>query len=187
MAAFAAQPLFQHDVGHGVIGALSAFSGVEDILLLVEAGVAGLAVGDSFDIFNDFVLNFHVTLAALDLVGRNVGGMHKVGIAIFLKPLCFPVALVAVFPGNSAVADDRIGVAFIAAPPVVENGSMVEARCFFGDEVIFLMTVRAIADPGIVFALFEVADKTGARGDRDMLALDDLGMATGAAEGLASF
>jgi len=44
------------------------------------------------------------------------------------------------------------------------------------------MAVSAVVDLGITFTFLEMADKTASLGDRDVLALDDLGMAARAAE-----
>jgi hypothetical protein len=49
------------------------------------------------------------------------------------------------------------------------------------------MAVITLADLRVMFALFEMANKAGAFGNRDMLALNNLGMTARATELLPSF
>ncbi len=149
--------------------------------------MAGPAVGKGIDVPDDPVLDLHVALVAFDLVLGDVGGVHQVRVLDLVKPLLFPVALVAVLVGNAAVADDCVAVAFVAGEAVVENRDVVESGSVLAHQGLFLVAVVAVVDPGIVFALLEVADETGAFGDRDMLPLDDLGVTARALELLSPF
>jgi hypothetical protein len=63
---------------------------------------------------------------------------------------------------------------------------MVIFRSLFGNKSAPFVAVRTLADFGIVLAFFEMTDETGAVRDRNVLSLDDLGMAACAAEPFAS-
>ena len=84
VAAFAAQSLFEHDIGHGMSYSFSSFSGKEDFLGFVRISVACLAVRYCINVFDDLVLNFQVTLVAFDFVGIDMGRMHEVSIIVLI-------------------------------------------------------------------------------------------------------
>ena len=186
VAALATQALLEHDVGHGVVDPLAALAGVEDLLGLVGAGVAGDAVGDRLHVLDDLVLDGQVALGALDLVLGDVGVVDEHGVGVLVQALLLEVALVAVFPGHGPVAHDHLAMALVAFEIVGEDRGVVVAGRVRGQRVLFV-AVRAGADLGRVLGLLEMAEETAALGDRDVLALDDLGMAARAAELLAPF
>jgi hypothetical protein len=163
----------------------AAFTSVQDFLSLMRPGVAGPAIGQGFDIPDDLVLDLEVALVALDFVEPDMVQMDEVRIIVFFETLSFEVALVAVFPGNGAITDDCPAVAFVAIAAVGEDDGVVAARLAGRGQLLPRMTVGALADRRVGFALFEMADKTGAFRDRDVLSLDDLGMAARTAEALS--
>ena len=187
MAAFAAQAFLQHDVRLGMGDPFAALAAVKDFLSPVSPGVAGPAVGQGFDIPFDLVLNLEVALVALDLVQGDMVQMNEIGLPVFFDSLSFKVALVTVFPRDSAVADDRPAVAFVTLKPVGEDDGVVEAHIAGRSQLFFVMTVRTLVDRWVGFTLFKMADKTSAFCDRNVLALDDLGMAACATEAFAAF
>jgi len=184
MAAFAAQAFLQHDVRFGMSEPLSDLAGVQDFLSLVRPRVTGPAVGQGFDVPDDLVLDLEVALVAFDFVQGDVVQVDEVRVAVLFEALPFEVALVAVFSGHGAVADDRPAVAFIATEAFGEDDGVVEARYTGRSEFVPVMTMGTLADRRVGFTLFEVTDKTGALGDRDVFSLDDLGVAACAAKSL---
>lgn len=129
VAAFAAQSFFQHDVGDRVGNTLPSRALVENLLSLMKAGMTGLAIGDGFDILDDFVLNLEMALVAFDFVGCDMSGMHQVCFFVFVQAVRLPVAFITILPGNSSVPHDDLAMAFIAFKSVIKNGGMVEAGC----------------------------------------------------------
>jgi hypothetical protein len=111
--------------------AFPALPGVEDLLGLMKPGVAGPAIGDGFDVFDDFVLNLEMALIALDLMSRDMSRMDQIRVGILIHSFFLKMALVAVFAGDSAVAHDDLAVAFVAAEALFEYDRVVEAGCFF--------------------------------------------------------
>ena len=187
MAAFAAKPFFQHDVRHGMVNTLPAFSDVQDFLGLVIIRVARRAIGDGVYILDDLVLDFHVTLITLDLVFVNMHRMHEVCVLIFIEPLLFPVAFVAVFPWDFPISKNGVAVAFVTREAIVKNQGVVITRRLGPHKGFLCVAVVAVIDLGIMFAFFEMTDETGALGDRDVFPLDDLGMAACALKLFPSF
>jgi hypothetical protein len=91
----------------------------------MKAGVAGLTICDGFNIFHNLVLDFEVALVAFNLVGRNVHGMDQISIPIFIEPLFFKVAFVAVLTRDGPVADDGVAVAFVTFETVVKDKGVI--------------------------------------------------------------
>jgi hypothetical protein len=133
------------------------------------------------------VLDLKVALVALNFVRKNMGGMHEVGIIEFFQPVRFPVAFVTIFPWDIPVSDYGVTVALVAFESVFKYKGMVVSGSIFRGKTFLAVAVGALADLRIMLALLEVADKTGAVGHSDVLALDDLGMAARAAEAFAPF
>jgi hypothetical protein len=127
VAALAAQSFLQHDVRHGVVHAFPSHPGVEDLLGLVEVHMAGLAIGDGFDVLVDLVLDIQMTLVAFDLVLGDMGGVHEVRVIVLLETFLLGMALVAVFPGYRAVSYNHVAVALIAGVSVVEHRGVIVA------------------------------------------------------------
>jgi hypothetical protein len=187
MTALAAKSLFQHDVGHGMVEAFASLSGVKDFLGFVVILMAGIAVGNGIDILDDLVLDFQMALIAFDLILVNMLGMHEVCVLIFVQSLPFSVAFVAVFPGDFAISDNGIAVAFVTGKSIGENQGVIVTRGLGTNEGFLRMTVTAVIDLGILIAFFEMTDKTGTLRDRYMFALNDLRMTARALELFSSF
>jgi len=181
VAALAAQPFLEHDVGHGMIDSFTALAGVEDLLGLMGARVAGAAIGDGLEVLHDFMLDDQVALRAFDFVLRDMHRVNKARVVIFFQAVRFEVTLIAVLPGHDPVADDNLAVAFVARESFVEDGRMIVANLVL-NEVVLFVAVGAGADLGKIFSFFEMAEEAAALRHRDMLALDDLRMAARAAE-----
>jgi len=114
MAAFAAQSLFQHHVGHGAVEAFASFSYVKDFLCSVIIYVAGTAVSDMIDILDDFVLDLKMALVAIDLVLINMFCVHEVRVIVFIQSLLFSMAFIAILPWYFTASYNCVAVTFIA-------------------------------------------------------------------------
>jgi hypothetical protein len=174
MAAFAAQPFFQHHVGHGIVEAFASFSYVKDFLCSVKIHVARIAVSDMIDIFDYLVLNLEMALVAIDFVLVDMFCVHEVGVIVFFQSFLFPVAFVAVLPRDFTITEYRVAMTFIASKSVVKDQCMIITGRLGAYEGFFGMTVIAAVDLGIILAFLEVTDKTGTFRDIDVFALDDL-------------
>jgi len=104
-----------------------------------------------------------------------------------LKPILLPVALVTVFSRNFSITKDSVGVAFVTGETVIENKRVIESCVFIVDKGVFCMAMGTIIYLGIVLAFFEMADEAGAFSDRDVLSLNDLGVAACALEAFPPF
>lgn len=154
----------------------------EDFLGFVGVGMAGLAIGYGLYVFDDLVLDLHMAEVAFDFVRRDMRGMHKVCILVFIQTVSLPVAFVTVFSGHLSVTDDGLAVAFVTREAAFEDQRVVKPGYFFGSQIFFVVTMRTIGDSGVVFAFFKMADETGAFSYGDMLSLHDLRMTARASE-----
>jgi hypothetical protein len=114
-----------------------------------------------------------------------MGEVHQFGIAVLVQPVLLEVATVAVLARDGAVAEDDLAMALIAAEVFLVGNRVVEAN-LVGTQVLPDVAVRAAGDVRVVLAGLEMADETGAFRDGDMVPLNDLGVAAGAAECLSS-
>jgi hypothetical protein len=96
----------------------AALARVEDFLSPVGSGMAGLTVGQRFDIPDDLVLDLKVALVAFDFVEGDVVEMDEIGVAVFIEPLFLKMTLVTILPRHGAVPDGCPAVAFIAGEAV---------------------------------------------------------------------
>ena len=127
MTTFAAQTLFQHNIWSGVIHSLTAFPNVQGFLSLVIISMTRLAIGYGLDILNDLVLDFHVTLVALDFIFGNMFGVHQVCVIEFVQSFPFPMAFVAVFLWNLPISYDSVAVALVTGKTIVKHHGMIVA------------------------------------------------------------
>jgi hypothetical protein len=121
MTPFAAQAFFQHDVGHRVRNAFSSLPDVQHFLGFVKIGMTGLAIGNGFNILDDFVLDLHVALVTFNLVFGDMFCMHQIRVIIFIESLSFPVAFVTIFPGDFSISNDSIAMTFITGKSAIKN------------------------------------------------------------------
>ncbi len=187
VAAFAAKPFFQHDVGHGMVNTLPAFSDVQNFLCLVIIRVARRAIGDGVYILDDLVLDFHMTLVAFDFVLENMHRVHEVCVLIFIEPLLFPVAFVTVLPWDFPISKNGVAVAFVTREAIVKNQGVVITRRLGAHKGFLCVAVVAVIDLRIMLAFFEMTDETGALGDSDVFSLHDLRVTASALELFPSF
>jgi hypothetical protein len=110
--------------------------------------------------------------------------MHQVGVAVLVQSVVFEVAAVAILPGDSAIAQDNLAVALVAAEVFLKDDRMVETH-FIRAQAFPEMAVGAAGDLGVVLAGLEMADEATALRHGDVVSLDDLGMAARAAQLLA--
>jgi hypothetical protein len=104
-----------------------SFPEKKDFLSLVIICMASQAIRDRIDLLDDLVLDFHVALVTFDFTLENMRVVHEVCIIVFIQPISFPVAFVAVFPGNLTISDYGVAVAFITIITVAENRRMIES------------------------------------------------------------
>jgi len=90
--------------------------------------VTGAAVCNGVDILDDLVLNFHVTLIALDLVIVNVGRMHEVCVLILIQSFPFSMAFETILARDFAVANNGVAVALVTRKSIIEDQGMVITR-----------------------------------------------------------
>lgn len=114
MASFAAYSLFPHDIGNGFIDSFAALTGKQDILGFVEISMAGAAVCDGFDVFDDFMLHIQMTQRAFDFVFRDVLDVHEVSIVVLIQSFGLKMAFETIFSEHFSVSDDDMTVAFFA-------------------------------------------------------------------------
>lgn len=126
VAAFAAQALLEHDVRLAMGDSFAALTRVKDFLGPVGPGMAGLAVGQCFDVPDDLVLDLEVALVAFDFMERDVIEMDEIGIAVFIQPLFLKMAFVTVLPGDGPVPDGCPAVAFVAGEVVGKNDGVIK-------------------------------------------------------------
>jgi hypothetical protein len=105
----------------------ASFSGIENFLRFMKVGVTGFAIGNSFDILDYFMLDFHVTQVAFDFIFEDVLCMHQIGVFVLFQPLSFPVAFITVFSWNFSISYNRIAVAFVTGELFFENKRVVES------------------------------------------------------------
>jgi hypothetical protein len=160
MTAFAAEPFFQHYVRHGVVNTLPAFSDVQDFLRLVIIRVARRAIGDGVYILDDLVLDFHVTLIALDLVFVNMHRMHEICIVVLFQSVSFPVAFVTVLPWNFPISKNSVAVAFVTRKAIVKDQDVVITRRLGAHKDFLCVTMVTVIDLGIMLAFFEMTNET---------------------------
>ena len=165
---------------------LASFTRKQDLLGLMQIQVTALAFSNGLNLFDYFMLDIQMTLIAFDLMRVNMSQVHEVCIVVFSQPLCFHVALEAVFSRNLAVSKDGVAVAFVAFEPAVKHQRMVVSGGFLRNKILAAVAVCAFADFRIMLAFLEVTDETGAVGHGDVFSLDDLRMTAGAAKLLAS-
>ncbi len=79
----------------------------------MKTGVAGLAVGNGFDIFDNFMLDFQMALVAFNFVRGDVDRVHQVGLGVAVEAIPLKMAFVTVLARHSAVANDDLAVAAV--------------------------------------------------------------------------
>jgi hypothetical protein len=170
-----------------MVNTLASLSDVQDFLSFVIIRVACPAIGDGVYIFYDLMLDFHVTLIALDFVFVNMHRVHEVCVPIFIESFSFSVAFVAVFSRDFTVSQNGVAVALVTREAIIEDQGVVIARGFGAHKSVLRVTVVAVIDLRIMLAFFEMTDETGALSDRDVFSLNDLRVTACALELFSSF
>jgi len=109
----------------------ASHAGEKDFLRFMIICVASLAIRYGINFFYYLVLNIQVALVTFDFMGRNMGGMHKISIIVFVQPVGFPVTFVTIFSRNYSIPDDCLTVAFITFEPVIKDERVIVFRSLF--------------------------------------------------------
>ena len=159
-------------------------------LLVVMVGMAGGAIGGRVDdlVVLQRVLDLQVAIEAVDLVVGDVLLVHEL---VVVDPLEIALAVVAdqaALAGHLAVAADQVAVAvgavdaLLVGQIVAERDAAAQVELLVGN----LVAARAGAQTLVERLVLEMAEEAGGRGDRHVLALDDLAVAARAAQLLAA-
>ena len=141
------------------------------------------AMCSSFCLSNECSMR-RVAIQAIDFVFADVLVMHELEIFDLGQIIFAIVADHAPFLGHFTLAADHIDVA-VEAVNAFEIGQFVREFHAAAEIVFFvgnLVAVRASAQAFVKRLILEMAQKTSALGHRDVLALHDLPVATGAAK-----
>ena len=128
-----------------------------------------------------------VALGTLDVVIGEVDPVHQIDVLVLIDPLGIVVAGKAArligptrTPGHLFMTADARGE-LVDVPRVVDHKARV------GDQPRGIEVAARASGHGLSWrSILEVAEETRVRGDRDVITLDDLGMASRAAELLAT-
>ncbi len=118
---------------------------------------------------------------AFYFVLSNVFLMDEEGIFVTIKVILLEMTVHAVFKRHCPVAYYHLAVTLLAGDVMLDGKGMVVTHQLLGSLNRCVVAVGAVGRGFRVLSL-EMAEKTGAGGDSDMLPLNDLGMAAGAAE-----
>jgi hypothetical protein len=113
--------------------------------------------------------------------------MHEVCVLIFIEPLLFPVAFVAVFPWDFPISKNGVAVAFVTREAIVKDQRVIITRRLWANEGFLRVAVVATIDLRIMLAFFEMTDETGALSDGDVFSLHDLRVTACALKLFSSF
>jgi hypothetical protein len=149
--------------------------------------MTGVAVSDGIDILDYLVLDFQMALIAFYFILENMFGVHEICVFVFFQSFPLTVALVTILSRDLPVSENGVAVTLLTRKPIVENKGVVVARGLGAYEAFLCVTVAAVIDLRIMLAFLEVTDKAGTLRDRDVLSLNDLGVAAGALKFFSSF
>ena len=124
------------------------------------------------------MIDLDMTARALDLVLRDVRGMHQSRLTVLVDLRRLIVAAPAHLLRNGAVALHDIGVAVLALDAAIDVLRVIEipggqADLVWRDAMAVLATAERFFVPPVLQSL-EVAQEAGVQRDDDMLALHDL-------------
>lgn len=130
------------------------------------------------------VLDFSVAEQALDFVFGDMIAMHELSVVIFLDLLKFRMTMIATDLRHRPIPGDHVAVTIFAGNVTVDHHSMVVDHLPYAGGVLDrgLVTLAARVKRGILAGVLEMTQKTRGLRHLDMVALNNLRMATGTAQ-----